>query len=188
MEVRTMRVERHEPRNSRTTAATSPATSRISCSTPLTAARTKMDWSKIGSMLMPGGAEARISGRRARMPSMMSTVDALPSLRMEMMTAFWPLRRAMFVVRASPSRTFATSRRRIIFPSTERRGISRKPWIFSGLALISMGSSRSPSRRVPDGKVRFWRLTAALTSEAEIEKALSASGFKSTITCREAPP
>ena len=188
IEVRTISVERQEPRKSSTTNATRQPTSRISWRTPLTAARTKTDWSKIGSTLSPGGAAARMSGRRARMPSMMSMVEALPSLRIEIMTALWPSSRAMLVGSASPSRTLATSRRRMVFPSTERSGRSRKPLMLSGLAFSSMGSSRPPSRIVPAGRVRFWRPTAVLTSAAVRPNASSACGSRSIMTCRAAPP
>ena len=48
--------------------------------------------------------------------------------------------------------------------------------------------SREPSFTLPDGSVRFWRLTAALTSAAEIDRATSACGSRSTMTWRGFPP
>ena len=94
----------------------------------------------------------------------------------------------MFVETASPSRTLATSRSSTVRPPTERSGMSRNAWTVSGLALISTGSSRPPSRSEPDGRVRFCWLTTALTSEAVMSKACKASGSRSIMTCREAPP
>ena len=65
IEVSTTSVERRLPMNNSTTAATSKPTSTASYRTLRTAARTNTLWSNSGSMRMPGGAAARISGSRA---------------------------------------------------------------------------------------------------------------------------
>jgi hypothetical protein len=58
----------------------------------------------------------------------------------------------------------------------------------SGLLLRLTRYSRGPSFTLPDGSVRFWRLTAAFTSAAEIPFASSACGSRSTMIWRGLPP
>jgi len=55
IEVATIKVLRHEPRNSKIIRAVSAAAIAPYLSTPVTADRTKTDWSKMGSSLSSGG-------------------------------------------------------------------------------------------------------------------------------------
>ena len=63
IDTRTIRVERHEPRNSRIIAPVSPAAMSASRTTSEIAPDTKTDWSKICVIFMSGGAAARMAGR-----------------------------------------------------------------------------------------------------------------------------
>ena len=71
-------VERQLPRKIRIIAAVRQAAMIASRTTPLIAARTKIDWSAIGVSRKAGGNWARIEGSCARTFAMMSSVEELP--------------------------------------------------------------------------------------------------------------
>jgi hypothetical protein len=100
IEVATIRVLRHEPRNNRIIRAVSPAAIAPSLSTPVTAARTKTDWSNRGSSLSSGGSWAWMAGRAARTRLTTSRVEAPSPLRTVMRIARRPSRRTTLVCTA----------------------------------------------------------------------------------------
>ena len=106
-----MTVLRQLPRNSRIIAAVRQAAITASRMTPLTAARTKIDWSARGWTLSSGGRVGITRGSMVRMPPTTSRVDAAPVFRIVTSVPRLPSRRTTFVWGANPSRTWATSRR-----------------------------------------------------------------------------
>ena len=81
IETAMMTVLRQLPRKMRIITAVRQAAMTASRITPLTAARTKMDWSATGWILSCGGSVGITRGRRSRMPRTTSRVDAVPVLR-----------------------------------------------------------------------------------------------------------
>ena len=81
METAMMTVLRQLPRKTRIISAVRQAAMTASRITPLTAARTKMDWSATGWIFSCGGSVGITRGRRSRMPRTTSRVDAVPVLR-----------------------------------------------------------------------------------------------------------
>ena len=75
-----MTVLRQLPRKSRIMAAVRQAAITASRITPLTAARTKTDWSARSWIFRAGGRVGITRGSRSRMPCTTSTVDAAPGL------------------------------------------------------------------------------------------------------------
>ncbi len=100
IDVATISVLRHEPRNSRIIRAVSPAAIAPSLSTPSTAARTNTDWSNRSSIFSSGGSWAWMPGRAARTRLTTLRVEAPSPLRTVMSTARRPSRRTMLVCTA----------------------------------------------------------------------------------------
>ncbi len=103
-------VLRQLPRKSSTIKAVRPAAISASTTTPSTAALTNTDWSNRVATLMSGGRICVARGSRLRRFSTMSSVEALPFLRMESSTPRSPSCLMMLVCGLNPSRTCATSR------------------------------------------------------------------------------
>ena len=81
MEVATIRVERQLPTNSRTAMPARHAAVTISCTTSAIEARTNVEASLSGVIVMPGGSVLLNCGSMARMPATMASVEASPLLR-----------------------------------------------------------------------------------------------------------
>src|SRR5258708_4415675 len=81
METAMMRVLRQLPRNIRIMMPVRQAAMTASRMTPLTALRTKTDWSARGRIFNSGGRVCATRGRRVRTPFTTSRVEALPALR-----------------------------------------------------------------------------------------------------------
>ncbi len=97
IEVATISVERHEPRNSSTMSPVSTAAVSISSTTFSTELRTKAEASLIGVMVTPGGRVRSTWGILALMPSTTESVDALPVLMTCSSTDWRPRTRTMLV-------------------------------------------------------------------------------------------
>jgi hypothetical protein len=97
IETAMINVLRQLPRKSRIIAAVRQAAITASRITPLTAARTKIDWSASGWTLSCGGRVGITRGRIARMPATTSRVEASPVFRMVTSVPRLPSRRTMFV-------------------------------------------------------------------------------------------
>ena len=184
----TISVLRQEPRKSRIISAVRAAATIPSTTTPLTARDTKVDWSVRSSISSPLGAEARSVGSSALTRFATSRVDASPFLSTVSSTERRPSRRTTLVWTAKPSWTWATSRTKTMLPPTRRMGMLLRASTASGLLLRLTVYSRGPILAVPVGRVRFWALTAALTSWAESPLASRAGGSRSTMIWRGAPP
>ena len=104
-------VERQLPRNSRISAAVSPAAIIASWNTPEMAALTKTDWSNSGRTSIPTGSSFSARGSMALRLSTMRRVEALPVLSSDSRAPRSPLMRTILVWGEKPSRTWATSRR-----------------------------------------------------------------------------
>ena len=100
IEVATIKVLRHEPRKRRIMSAVNPAAIAPSLSTPVTAARTKTDWSKRKSTLSSGGTCSWMAGIAARMRLTTLSVEAPSPLSTVMSTARLPSRRTTLVCTA----------------------------------------------------------------------------------------
>ena len=110
METAMMMVERQLPRKTRIMMAVRQAAMMASRMTPLTAPRTKMDWSDRALIWSCGGNWPLMLSSLARMPAMMSSVDDEPVFMMLIMMARRPSTRTILVCGGLPSRTWATSR------------------------------------------------------------------------------
>ena len=137
---------------------------------------------------MPGGAAARIVGSSSLSCLTIVSVEAPPFLITVSSAERRPSWRTMFVCTAKPSRTWATSRTYTTAPLTYFTGRSLRAATASGLLLRLTRYSRGPSFTLPDGRVRFCRFTALLTSAAEIPFDSSACGSRSTMIWRGLPP
>ncbi len=84
MELETMATLRKLPRKKRIISETRMELMTASWSTLVSAARTKIDWSKSSLRAMPSGAAAWIDGSRSFTPSTTARVPALECLRMTM--------------------------------------------------------------------------------------------------------
>src|ERR1700722_1001893 len=78
IEIKTYRVGRHDPRNSRIISPVRPAAGAPSRSTPAIEAVTSFDWSNRSLVLGPGGDAARAPSSTLRTPLTTATVEALP--------------------------------------------------------------------------------------------------------------
>src|ERR1700737_3264659 len=81
IEIKTIKVDRQDPRNSRIISPVRPAAIAPSWRTPAIDAVTSFDWSNSSLMPRPGGAAARAASRTFRTPLTTATVEALPFLR-----------------------------------------------------------------------------------------------------------
>ena len=167
IETTTMSVLRQLPRKTRSITAVSAAAMHASLTTPCTAARTKIDWSKSSETLSSLGSRLRVVGRVSRTRLTTSRVLALPSLRIDMRTDFLPSTCTMFVCGVFPSRTCATSRMNTVVPRTTLIGIDSSCSRSSGLALRTIGYSSTPIFAVPVGTITFCSPRAALTSRGD---------------------
>ena len=132
-----MRVERHDPRNTRIIRPVSAAAIRPSRTTAVTESRTKGDWSATKRRLTPGGSVAWIAGRRALTPAMMSSVEAEPIFRIDISTPLRPSSSTTLVCGGLPLCTKATSRMNTTAPSTALIGMSLNCSIALGESLRS---------------------------------------------------
>ena len=103
-------------------------------------------------------------------------------------TERWPSSRTMFCCTSQPSRTCATSFRKMVAPLTNLIGILLRSSIVAGVALVRTVYCVSPIFAVPDGSVRFCALTAFTTSSGVSPRASSLSGSISTMIWRYLPP
>src|SRR5438128_3087386 len=188
MDTAMMSVVRQLPRKSRIIAAVRQAAITASRITPLTAARTKIDWSASGWMLSSGGRVGITRGRSARTPAATSRVDAVPVVRIGTSVPRRPSRRTTFVWGANPSRTLATSRRYIVELPTTLIGRSFSSVTVRGLAFIATSYSNSPIFAVPDGSTRFCWPRAVTTSVGDSPFDWSRRWSRSTMTWRCLPP
>ncbi len=157
--------------------------------TPVTAARTKIDWSNNSVITMPGGAMARAAGRTSFLiRSIISRVEALPFLITVSKAERCPSERTTFCCWRKPSRTEATSRTNRICPSAARTGASPMPAMVSKPAFMRTAYSVSPILVVPDGKVRFCAVIAFITSAGVTPLASNEAGSRSTMIWRGLPP
>ena len=135
MLVPTSTAPRQLPRKKRIIKETRIEAITASCSTLVTAARTKSDWSKSSFSSIPSGAAALMMGSWSRVPSTTARVEASAFLRMARYVARRPLTRTRLSCTAYPSRTRATSPSTTVAPSTALMGRSLKALIESGLEL-----------------------------------------------------
>src|ERR1700722_1284773 len=155
IEIRTIRVDRHDPRNSRIINPVRPAAIAPSRSTPAIEEVTSFDWSNNSLMLRPGGAAARAILRTLWTPLTTATVEALPFLSTLSNTERRPLLRTMFCCTAQPSCTWPTSLRNTVWPLIYLIGILLRSVMLTGIALVRTVYCGAPILARPDGKVRF---------------------------------
>jgi len=183
-----MQVLRQLPRNSSINMAVRAAAINASRTTPLIAPRTKVDWSKSGTTLRSFGSICAAFGSSASSSFTMSKVDAPPFLIIEISTPRWPFCRTILVCGEKPSRTWATSDRYVVAPFRVITGILFRPSTVSGDPLVANTYSVPPILAVPEGKTRFWVLTALTTSVGVKPLASNAAVSRSTEMTRCLPP
>ena len=132
-------------------------------------------------ILSPAGAAAWIDCRACCTPLTTASVEALPFLMMLSNTERWPPSRTMFCCTSDPSRTCATSFKRMVAPLANLTGIMLRSLIDAGVALVRTVYWVSPIFAVPDGSVRFWVLTALTMSSGVSPRDRSLSGSISTM-------
>ncbi len=181
IEIITTSVDRQEPRKIRIISAVRPAAIAPSRSTPFTEFVTNIDWSNSSLTLSPAGAAARIACSALFTPLTTASVEALPFLITLSSTARWPSSRTMFCCTSDPSRTWATSFKRMVAPLTNLTGIKLRSSIEAGVALVRTVYWMSPIFAVPDGSVRFCVLTAFTMSSGVNPRDRSLSGSISTM-------
>ena len=130
---------------------------------------------------MPSGAAAWMSGSAFFTLLTTSRVEAVPFLKMRISTECRPSARTMLTCGGPPSRTLATSRTRIGWPPTTLMGIWFSASMASGDAFSCTGYCCSPILARPEGIVRFWAVTALVTSSAVSPRAWSACKSRSTM-------
>src|SRR6202795_3836640 len=181
IEIITTRVERQEPRKIRIISAVRPAAMAPSRKTPLTEFVTNTDWSNSSLILSPAGAAARVACRACYTPLTTASVEALPFLITLSSTERWPFSRTMFCCTNDPSRTCATSFKKMVAPLANLTGIMLRSLIDAGVALVPTVYWVSQILPVPDGSVRFWVLTALTMSSGVNPRDKSLSGSMSTM-------
>ncbi len=164
IEISTISVDRHEPRNSRIISPVSPAAIAPSRSTSAMAPDTNTDWSNSGVMVTSFGAAALIVGSSDLTAFTTERVDAWPFFSTVSSTPRCPSWRTMFCCGGLPSRTKATSRTRIGDPFTTRTGTWLSVSIASGLEFSRTSYWVAPNFARPDGVVRFCAVIALVTS------------------------
>ncbi len=122
MEVAMMTVERQLPRNSRIIMLVRAAAMMPSRKTPFTAAFTNSDWSLRMSILRESGNCCLSRGRRSLMPCTTSRVETTPFLSTWDSTAREPSTCTTLAWGGLPSRTWPTSRTRMVAPPTVLTG------------------------------------------------------------------
>ncbi len=181
IEIITTSVERQEPRKIRIISAVRPAAMAPSRSKPLTEFVTNIDWSNSSSIFSPAGAAARAASSAFFTPLTTASVEALPFLMTLSRTERRPFSRTMFCCTSDPSRTCATSFKKIVAPLTNLTGIMLRSWIDAGVALVRTIYWVPPIFAVPDGSVRFCVLTAFTMSSGVSPRDSSLSGSMSTM-------
>ena len=111
-------------------------------------------------MLRPGGADSRAPWRTLRTPLTTATVEALPFLMTLNKTERRPSFRTMFCCTVQPSCTCPTSLTYTVCPLMYLIGMSLSSSMVVGIALVRTVYWVLPIFARPDGKVRFWALTA----------------------------
>jgi len=165
METAMMSVLRQLPRNSRIIAAVRQAAITASRMTPLTAARTKIDWSARGWTLSSGGRVGITRGSMARMPPTTSRVDAeRPVFKIvtSVPAACRPAARRSSWARSRRARERRPADRWSSCRPPDREVVQLGPRS-GGLAFIATSYSNSPIFAVPDGSTMFCRPTAVTT-------------------------
>ena len=175
-------VERQLPRKSKIIRLVSAAAISPSTATAEIAARTKIDWSLIGTTLSASGQPALISSSLARMPSTMASVEALPFFSTDISTDRDPSTWTMLVWGALPSRTLATSRMVIVLPLTTLIGRLPRSAIAEAELFRSSEYSRLPIFWVPIGTIVFCAASALATSRPDRPRACIACGSRSIWT------
>src|SRR6476659_3045449 len=94
----------------------------------------------------------------------------------------------MFCWTWEPSRTWATSFRKIVAPFTNLTGIMLRSLIEAGVALVRTVYWVSPIFVVSVGSVRFWVFTALTRSSGVNPRDRSLFGSMSTMIWRYLPP
>ncbi len=100
--------------------------------------RTKPDWSATYLRSTPGGSVSRIAGSRALTSAMMSSVEFVPFLRIDISTPLRPSSCTRLVCGGEPLWTWARSRMKTTTPSTTFTGRLLKSSIFLGESLRSI--------------------------------------------------
>ena len=121
-------------------------------------------------------------------PLTTASVEALPFLITLSRTERRPFSRTIFCCTSDPSRTCATSFKKIVAPLTNLTGIMLRSSIDAGVALVRTVYWVSPIFAVPDGSVRFCVLTAFTMSSGVKPRDRSLSGSISTMIWRYLPP
>ena len=188
IEIITTSVDRQDPRKIRIISAVRPAAMAPSRSTPVTEFVTNTDWSNSSLILRPAGAAARIASRAFFTPLTTASVEALPFLITLSKTERRPSSRTMFCCTSDPSRTCATSFKKMVAPLANLTGIMLRSLIVAGVALVRTVYWVSPIFAVPDGSVRFCVLTAFTMSSGVSPRDRSLSGSISTMIWRYLPP
>ena len=188
IETITISVDRHEPRNSRIISAVRPAAIAPSRTTPLTAAPTNSDWSASGTIWVPAGSEASSLGSRCFAPSTIARVEVAPFLSTLSITERCPSTWTTLVCGALPSFTWATSRMVIVAPFTTLIGRALNSSTLAGALFSSTLYWLAPTLMKPIGLIWVWAASASETSCADRPFCCSATGSRSTCTCRCAPP
>ena len=102
IEVATISVERHEPRNSSTVMPVRNAAVTISCTTSNTLSRTKPEVSFSGVMVVPFGSVLMMPGSIALMPLTTASVEASPLFRTSISTDCCPCTSTAFCCGGEP--------------------------------------------------------------------------------------
>ena len=188
MEMAIMVVIRQLPKNNKSIKAVKSAAIKASWITPFTAALTKIDWSLKKLVSIPLGAKAITVGNFSLIPATTSKVDAPPFLSTESNTPREPFWWTILVWGLNPSRTWATSRKKVVTPLLVLIGIAFSPSIELGEPFRATVYSVSPIFAVPDGKIKFCAFTALIMSVEERPLAKRVLGSKSTETTLIFPP
>jgi hypothetical protein len=167
MEVATIRVERPEPRNSRTMRPVNTAAITISRTTSSTEARTKVEASFSVVIFTPAGKVRRIKGIFALTPATTASVDASPALSTSSSTACCPRTSTELVCGGPPRYTWATSPTVTTAPFTFLIGSASNEATFTGDALVSTRKSSAPIFWSPAGSTMFCCARAWDTSWAD---------------------
>ena len=166
IEIHTISVDRHDPRNSRIINPVSAAAMHASRTTSLIDDRTKIDWSNSG-VIFKLPSPAVNCGIIAFVRDTISKVDVSPFFSTSSSAPRLPFTRTIFVCSANPMWTCATSFTYTTAPFAARIGISFSADKSSGLEFVFITYSRSPIRSVPAGKIRFCCEIACDTSLAD---------------------
>ena len=152
------------------------------------ASLTKIDWSAKSLTSIPSGSKGNNEGSFALTALTTSSVEAPPFFSAVSSKPRWPSCRTILICGENPSRTCATSRKKVVAPPTVRTGILLSSAMLGGDEFSDTLNSVSPIFVVPAGSVRFCVVMALMMSEEVIPLASKACGSISTDTARTLPP